>query len=171
VERIIERNESGKIEAGLIELKAILERSAKEVLMDFYKKGRTVSRYWVKANSELLRVLQSSSPIQIGVALAAVCLLEREQPHMFVSDRGFRFQMVRRFRALADMNTGSYYNHKTGRLHRVYKDTSPKAIEHMAEILIQTYKTWLAHVITKHEAESKRQERANDLIKEGLGGS
>lgn len=169
VERLIQRNTTGKIESGLHQIKTLLEMSSQEVISDFYERGRAMNKQWVKANQEILKVLKDSDPIRIGVTLAAMYLLQKEDPHRFASDRGFVFELVRKYRSLTDRNIGSYYNGETGRVTRVYKDLPSKVVEYMGTKIIEYYKTWTALVITKCETESKSLEKANKMLKEGFG--
>lgn len=168
VERLIQRNTSGKIESGLHQIKSLLEMSANEVVSDFYERHRAMNRQWVKANQEILKVLKDSEPIRIGVTIAAMYLLQQEDPRRFASDRGLVFELVRKYRSLTDRNIGSYYNGETGRVTRVYKDLPTKVVEYMGKKIIEYYKTWVALVVTKCESESKSLEKANKMIKEGF---
>jgi len=123
----------------------------------------------VKANYEILKVIKGSNAIQIGITIAAVFLLQKDDPRRFVSDRGMIFQLVRKFRFLSDLNIGSYYNHETGKVTKVYKDLPVKVIEYMGKKIIEYYKSWVAMVIVKWESEKQSLEKANRLIKDGFG--
>lgn len=169
VERLIKRDTSGKIEAGLRQINTLLELSAQEVVSEYYHQGRPMNKTWVKANYEILKVIKGSNAIQIGITIAAVFLLQRDDPRRFVSDRGMIFQLVRKFRSLSDLNIGSYYNHETGKVTKVYKDLSAKVIEYMGKRIIEYYKSWVAMVIVKYESENHSLDEANYLIKGGFG--
>lgn len=54
----------------------------------------------------------------------------------FLSDRAFDFQLSRRVRALSDVNAaGTYFDHKTGKTKRVYRDVLPGTLMALAEPL------------------------------------
>ncbi len=168
VERLIERDASGKIKAGLDRLKGILQAEAMGVYMDFYERGRAMNKRWVDACTEILHVLKATDSIRPAVIMASMFLLWLEAPSRFVSDRAFYFQLVRAFRSLAPRNIGSYYNYKTGKVKRVYKNLSPKIMELMGDTILSPYVPWVAHVRKKWEQEKKQKDEAYSLIREGL---
>jgi superfamily I DNA/RNA helicase len=52
----------------------------------------------------------------------AMCMMEELDRRRFRSDPGFRFQLVRRVRALADVSAGQKYDHRSGKVRRVYRE-------------------------------------------------
>lgn len=101
----------------------------------------------------------------IEVALAMVMLWSAE-PRRFRSDNGFDHQLVRRIRSLANMSAGSYYSHKTKRVHRVYRDLPPRTVRAMAYQLkvafgaagVQLHGLERAQVDAAHEERQRLQE-------------
>jgi len=167
-EKLIRRNTSGKIEEALSRLKVILEASSKDTVADFYERGRAMRVFDVKASNEILRVLASTDVTKPAVVIAAMFLLSLDQPHRFVSDRGFIFQLVRAFRSLSAVNVGSYYNHKTGKVHRAYKDMSPKVVETIGDVLVEHYNSWAARVVGRYRDERSQMEQTKKLLNEGF---
>jgi len=167
-ERLIERDHSGKLKAGLSQLKGVLRSSSQCILHDFYVKGKAMNTYWVKASSEIVKVMKATTEDEIPVIVASMFLLLHCHPHRFVSDRGFTFELVRMVRSLTDLNVGTFYNHRTGRVARVYKDLPARVVELMGEDIIETYKSWVALVLQHYEKEKKAKEKAKQLIVEGF---
>jgi hypothetical protein len=66
--------------------------------------------------------------VVIDTALAMFSMWER-WPSRFQSDKAFIFQLSRRVRALAEVNTGSHWSAKEGRMKRTYRDVLPKTLE------------------------------------------
>ncbi len=64
-------------------------------------------------------------------------LLLALEPRRFRSARAFWFQLVRRVRALAEVNVGSRFDPRTERIKRVYRDLPPRAIEALARIIVE----------------------------------
>ena len=53
-------------------------------------------------------------------------------------DPGFRFQLVGRVRALADVNAGTRYDYKSNKVRQVYREMSPRAVATMGQWLADT---------------------------------
>lgn len=168
VEKIITRNASGKIKGGLAQLKGILEAHARGVVADYDEGRRAMCIHNVKACREIIHVFTDTDAIKPAVVVASMFLLLHDQPRRFVSDRGFTFQLVRKYRGLTETSVGSYFNQRAGKLHKVYKDTTPKVTERLGDILIEGYKVWIAPVLKKYADEGKRMEQARTLLTEGF---
>jgi hypothetical protein len=69
----------------------------------------------------------------------AMSMMEELDRRRFRSDPGFRFQLVRRVRALADVSAGQKYDHRSGKVRRVYPELTPKAVATIGQ--------WLADII------------------------
>jgi hypothetical protein len=63
-------------------------------------------------------------------------VMEEAQRSSFRSDQGFNFQLARRVRALAGhLHAGEKWNHKTGKVMKVHRNPSPKAMVILADHL------------------------------------
>jgi hypothetical protein len=60
-------------------------------------------------------------------------------PRRFVSDEAFRFQLARRLRGLTDVNAGEWFNYKTGKTKRAYRDLSPRATAILGNLLVHCF--------------------------------
>ena len=65
-----------------------------------------------KAAEEVLKVAEVATPRDVIETVLAVFVMQELDPRRFRSDPGFRFQLVRRMRALADVSAGQRWDHK-----------------------------------------------------------
>lgn len=75
----------------------------------------------------------------VGVVdvVLAMFLMRDQQPHRFRADDAFVYQVVRRVRALADMNVGVWCNPVTGKNQRAYRDVPPQVVEIMGRWIVE----------------------------------
>ena len=116
---------------------AVVEH-AKGVVAAFHS-GKAGARYVRKAAEEVLKVGEAATPRDVVETVLAVFVMQELDPRRFRSDPGFRFQLVRRVRALADVSAGQRYDHRSGKVRRVYRDLTPRAVA--------TIGRWLADMI------------------------
>ena len=103
--------------------------------LETYATGLPAISYERQTAQQLL-TLHDSVPGEavINVALAMFAFSE-QRPSRFKSDRAFGFQLARRVRALAVINTGSTWSAKDGRMKRTYRDIPPRVLDCLAESL------------------------------------
>jgi hypothetical protein len=80
-----------------------------------------------KAADEAVKIGTEAEASRVVETALAMFLLLEDQPRRFRSDASFRVQLVRRVRALTDVNAGTYWDDKAGKVRRVYRDLSPRA--------------------------------------------
>jgi hypothetical protein len=78
------------------------------------------------------------------------------------------FELVRRFRSLSDANVGLYENSESGRVRRAYKEIPPKAIEQLGLMLIEGFKTFVAHVRLCERKKLNLEKESKQLLEEGF---
>jgi hypothetical protein len=112
--------------------KAIIAWSEPEVARS--NAGRACHRPTVDAAEEFLKLGREAEAREIiATALALFLMQFHWEPRRFKSDRGFRFQLVRRVRALAELNVM-----KIGK-RRVYRELPPRTTEIMAQRLKEAF--------------------------------
>lgn len=91
----------------------------------------------------------------------AMFLLLRYHPHRFKSDRAFRHQLVRRIRGLVATNAGMYWDPKTRRTKRTYRDLPMRAVMLMADELVAAFGGPGLHLadLEKHREDALRDEQ------------
>ena len=91
--------------------------------------------------------------------VVALYLLRRADPRRFRSDRAFQFQLQRRVRALAPISQGTYWDEKTGKVKKVFRDHTPRTLEQIGVWLQQLFGPVGVHFerLLDREEESKRK--------------
>ena len=124
----------GQLEARWL---AVVEH-AKGVVAGF-RAGKPGARYVRKAAEEVLKVAETATPRDVIETVLAMSMMEELDRRRFRSDSGFRFQLVRLVRALADVSAGRRYDHRSGKVRRVYRELTPRAVATIGQ--------WLADMI------------------------
>lgn len=163
VERIIERDRSGKIREGLEQITANIRNYAQGVVSDF-SHGRPMSSFHLNACREILNVFQGADAVECASVVAGMWLLLDKRQSRFASARGFFFELARRFRALSKSGVVLYQN--SG--HQVRKDLSPRTTQQLWIILNQGYKPFVECVRQFEQQEAGREEKAKMLLQEGF---
>lgn len=102
-------------------------------------RNRPAVAYDREAKEQLVKLKDAVKPREAVEVILAMYMLQEFDPRRFKSDDAFRFQLVRRVRALSDVNVGSYYQHETRKVKRVYRDLSPRATRALASYLVETF--------------------------------
>jgi len=110
---------------------------ARAVLAE-YRAGRPSFRHEVQAADDLVKVSGDVTARTAVETILAIAAMQQWEPRTFRSDRAFWCQAARRFRGLSDVHVGSYWDHKQGRVKRVYRDPKPKAGEALGRMLMRS---------------------------------
>jgi hypothetical protein len=145
---------------GLEKAVGIIRTYAEGITSD-YVHGRPLMKHKVTAAQEVLTVFRDFSPLQCGSVVAGMYLLQEANSHHFASDKGFTFELVRRFRSLSDANSDS------GRVCRAYKEIPPRTVGQLGAILVEGFKTFVAHVRLRERRTAEREREAKALLEEG----
>ncbi len=167
VEKLIERDTSGKITVGLEKVVGIIRDYAEGTVSD-YEHGRPMSQHKVNAAKEVLTVFRDFTPVQCASVVAGMYIYMDENPHRFASDRGFTFELVRRSRSISDANIGQYEDGDSGRIRRAYREIPPRTIEQIGALLIDGFKTFVAHVRLYERKKAEREREAKELLQHGF---
>lgn len=97
------------------------------------RNGRTFITYQREALHELTKLANEVPVDSLIETSLAMFLMQEEQPRRFKSDAAFDTQLARRARALTETNAGTYWDDKTKRVKRVYRDVSPRTLAVMAQ--------------------------------------
>jgi hypothetical protein len=165
--QIIERDTSGRIEAALREIHTILKDHTGSVVMDA-ERGRWVSKWEARSARETLNVLSDTDPVECGLTVGAMFLLRLHDPRLFKTDRGFVFQLVRQFRALTDLSYGSFYNYRTGKTKKTYRDLPAQAVHRMGRLVIEAYARFGGHLLQAERSECERRHAVRSGLDEGF---
>lgn len=124
---------------GILEVrwKAIVTRSRSQVAA--YQAGHVSIRPARLAAQQFLVLADAVPPSLVIQTALAMFLLAADRPRRFKSDKGLRHQLVRRVRGLAATNAGHYWDPKTRRTKRTYRDQPPRVVEVMATELVAAF--------------------------------
>lgn len=101
--------------------------------------GLAYNVHALEAAEQFTRLAGHAKPnTVIATALAMYAMRERE-PRRFASDRGFNFQLTLRVRNLCPADIGLYWDHKTQRMKRAFKDRKPRTTELVAAGLVEAF--------------------------------
>ncbi|MDE2394680.1 MAG: hypothetical protein KGM91_04500 [Burkholderiales bacterium] len=133
-----------------------------------WERGTAMSRSLVKAASQVVTIADNApAPAVVSTALA-MFLMRDAEPRRFASDRAFDFQLVRRVRALAPVNAGSYWDQKERRTKKVYRDLPPKVTEVMGQQFREAFGLAGIMLADKARAEAAKAEQAHQLLAQAL---
>lgn len=102
------------------------------------RQGRPGIRYERTAAREIVRLADSTSPRAVVVCTLAMFVMWMLEPRRFVSDDGFRAQLVRRVLRLTSANSTDYFDRASGERKRVYRDLAPRALRTLGAWLAST---------------------------------
>jgi hypothetical protein len=164
---IINSDQSGKLAEGLSRLHDALGAHARQVVHD-YLAGKPSQKWGRIAAQEAGRVVEATTPTGCATVVAALFLMQDDDPGRFVGDEGFRFQLVRMFRAQTDLAYGSYWDPRTGSSKTVYRDLPHRATASLGALIVDAYSRLAAHVVGWARAERARKDEADSAIDEAF---
>lgn len=137
VKQRIEKNSDSPAWGQLEDRWLAIVEHAKGVVAAFHA-GKPGVRYVRKAAQEVIKVAEAAPARDVIEIVLAMYVMEELEQRRFRSDAGFRFQLVRRVRALADVNAGQRWDHKSDRVRRVYRELTPRAVATIGQWLADT---------------------------------
>jgi hypothetical protein len=137
-------------------------------ILNGFREGKAGASYARRAATEVLKIAESAQPRDVIQVLLAMYVMEELEKRRFRSDPGFRFQLVRRVRALADVNAGTRYDYKSNKVRRVYREMSPRAVATMGQWLADTLGGAGARLAKMEREDQERQDRERSQPHESL---
>ena len=123
-----------------------------------------------QAAQQLMSLRDSVPGVAVIDVAMAMFAMEAQRPARFKSDKAFGFQLCRRVRGLAEVNAGTSWSAKEGRMKRTYRDISPRVLDSLAACLKLAFGVAGMRLaeLDKKDAEGERAERQklNDALKE-----
>ena len=90
--------------------------------------GQPFHRPTQQAAVMLLAVSAVADPLKMREVMLSLYLMRQGAPYRFRDDQAFAFTLVRRFRHLAPMSLGSYWNDKLRKTSTVYREAPSRAV-------------------------------------------
>ncbi|SDH69440.1 hypothetical protein [Roseospirillum parvum] len=101
--------------------------------------GRAMNRHQRQACVEVVRIADHVEPWTVIETALALYMMQEHDHRRFQSDDAFRHQLSRRLRGLTDVNAGSWFDHGSGRVKRVYRDLPATTTLTMAAMLNEAF--------------------------------
>jgi hypothetical protein len=120
-------------------------------------------RWERRAAKEIITLADAVPPRGVLITVAAMFMLQADQPRRFVSDAAFRVQLTRRVRGLTEVNAGQWWDHANGKRKLAYKELPPKAAATFAEWTVAALggiAVYLAQHETRKREDKEAQQRA-----------
>jgi hypothetical protein len=127
----------------------------------FFDSGKAGPSYELKAANEVLKIAEAAKPREVVEVVLSMFIMQGQEPIRFRSDAAFRAQLVRRTRALADVNDSLAYDHKSDKVRRVYRELPPRVIMVMGQWLAEALGGAGVHLarLEQEDEERRRNER------------
>lgn len=133
-------------------------------IMEEARSGKVVHRPTYLARLEIQRLSEHVSFEDIAETILAINLLEHDRPRRFVTDRGFRFQIVKRLRWLMrDLNVCKSWNPKTGKTSTNLMPISSRVMTVMGNELVDLFSDAVALFLGIKEREQSARASAREL--------
>jgi hypothetical protein len=133
----IEKNQQSPLWLKLEERWALLIDHAKR-LVAASQRTATI-KHERRAAQELIKLAEQVEAQEVIQTALAMFIIQDQRPRDFRSDDAFRFQLVRRVRALTDVNVGTWWDDKNKRVKRVYRDLPIQTTSIIGHWLAETF--------------------------------
>ncbi len=138
-----------------------LVENARLVLKD-YLNGKAMSRHLVMTSRELVNIHETVEFDDISSTALAMFILQTQHPMRFRDQSGFLHQLARRLRGLSDMNAGTWFDHSTGKVKRVYRDLPARTSQQFGQSALEVF-ALAGAVLAKKEIEEANAKQAEKL--------
>jgi hypothetical protein len=121
-----------------------------------------------RAANEVLKIAEAAQPRRVIEVVLAMFVMESHDPRRFRSDTAFRFQLVRRTRALADVNAGLRYDHRSDKVRRVYRELTPKSVLIIGQWLAESLGGTGLYLANLEREDQERRTREQVQLRDAL---
>ncbi|WP_244497069.1 hypothetical protein [Aureimonas sp. D3] len=126
--------------------------------------------YETKAADAVSRVAAEGLNGEVVDTALAMFVMRELEPRRFRSDRAFATQLVRRVRGVGDMNVGAGWDHRTGKVRRVYRELPPKVAEVMGAWITQALGAAGLRLAALEERDLEEKQRETQALYRALEG-
>ena len=165
----VTRNTANPVWGQLDNLWCVLVDECARELAEERRLGLARVIYGREARQQLERLKGIVKPREAIETILAMFLMWEFEPRQFRSDDAFRFQLVRRVRGLSEVNAGTWYDHGSRRVRRVYRDLRPKATRALAGYLVNTFGRAGLYIAKQECARLDEQRNAKQQLDNALG--
>lgn len=130
--------------------------------------GRPMNRNERQACHEVVKLAEHVEAGLVVEAALALYLMHEQAPRRFLSDDAFRHQLSRRLRGLADVNAGTWFDHTTNKVKRVYRDLPATTAVVMGAMLAETFGVAGLLLARREEEDAEKRRRENHELAEAV---
>jgi len=116
----------------------------------------------VAMSKELVQLHETTPFDEISHTALAMFILQKQHPTRFRDQHGFLHQLTRRLRGLTDMNAGTWFDHSTGKVKRVYRDLPARTSQQFGQSALEVF-ALAGAVLAKKEIEEANDKQAEKL--------
>lgn len=127
-------------------------------------RGKAMNRFERQACHEVVKLADHAETAEVVETALAVFLVQEQSPRRFLSDDAFRHQLARRLRALADVNAGTWFDHKTGKVKRVYRDLPAGTTVLLGAMLAETFGVAGLLLARRETEDAEKRRRENEEL-------
>ena len=131
--------------------------------------GEPFNKWQDRAYREVVKLANNVETKELISMVLAMYLLREENPHRFPSDGAFTVQLVRRCRAMTDVNVGSGWSSTMNKTFRVYRDMPPRANQLLGATLNAVFGAAGLAVARLESSHKAQQESQKVQLHEALG--
>lgn len=137
-------------------------------VVETYLSGKPMNRHERQACQEVVKLAEHVEASEVVETALALYLMHEQAPHRFQSDDAFRHQLSRRLRALADVNAGTWFDHRTNKVKRVYRDPPAATALVMGAMLAETFGVAGLLLARREEEDAEKRRRENEELAQAV---
>lgn len=133
-----------------------------------YLNGKAMNRNERQACQEVVKLAEHVEAGEVVETALALYLMHEQAPRRFLSDDAFRHQLSRRLRGLADVNAGTWFDHTTNKVKRVYRDLPATSALVMGAMLAETFGVAGLLLARREEEDAEKRRRENEELAQAV---
>jgi len=128
-----------------------------------------MDRHEVTAADQMKKACRSVDPVTSAITIAALFLMQDEQPRRFAGDAGFTGTLVRQYRLPSGIARGRTYDRKRDKDVGWFKSLPLRVTAYMGRDLIAAYTPWLVHVRKADQRLREKEDQINRDLARAFG--
>lgn len=133
-----------------------------------YLNGQPMNRHERQASQEVVKLAEHAEAWRVVETALALFLMHEREPRRFLSDDALRHQLSRRLRGLAEVNAGTWFDHASNRVKRVYRDLPAPTAVLMGAMLAETFGVAGLLLARREDEDAEKRRRANEEMAQAV---
>lgn len=168
VRRLCARGHEERTEHVFSGIQQRLRELAESTLAERLNAAAQGREWFRRAEEEIVRVTADANPVEAAHLIGALFLMRERVPRRWPTERAFRFDVVRAWRKLAGISYGSAWDHRLGKMRRMYRELRPRVVETVAEWLVTAYAPLVARLRAAARADVEEPKTFSDALAAAL---